>query len=85
MKNQAWLPNGTLVKDDELWQDANQAWYRNNLTGELRPATPEEIAMLPNPDIERAKQILAGNPGNINNPEQTELIRILFKLSHHLT
>lgn len=53
-----------------------------------REATPQEtdffhqtvIPFIPNPDIIRAREILASHPGTIEPPELTELIRILTRL-----
>lgn len=76
MRNQSWLPDGTLVQDEEIWQNDEGYWYRNHIMGEYRPATDEEIAMLPDPDIERVKELLATSPAAITMPEIWELMRI---------
>jgi len=80
MRNQSWLPDGTLVRDEEIWQDDTGVWYTNHLTGEHRPATEEETALLPDPDIDIALEILSTHPGTIEPPQLTQLVRIFAKL-----
>lgn len=76
MRNQSWLPDGTLVSDEEIIATPEGGLYINHLTGEERPATEDEITSLPNPDIERAKELLSTSAEVITQPEIWELLRI---------
>lgn len=77
MRNQSWLPDGTLVNDDELWDDGGTLMHTDHLTGETRLATADEIATMPDPDEARAQELLATSPNIITQPEIWELLRII--------
>jgi len=77
MRTQSWLPDGTLVSDEELWDHNGTIMYTDHLTQETRLATQEEIASMPDPDIDRAEEILETSPAAITMPEIWELLRII--------
>lgn len=76
MRTQTWLPDGTLIADTELWDDAGTLRHTDHLTGETRPPTDDEIASIPNPDDARAAELLATSPAVITQLEMWELMRI---------
>ncbi len=44
MRNQSWLQDGTLVKDDEFYWDDATLMVHDHVLDENREATVEEIA-----------------------------------------
>ncbi|GAI97943.1 unnamed protein product [marine sediment metagenome] len=42
MRNQGWLQDGTLVKDDELYLDGEVLKVKDHITGEVREPTEAE-------------------------------------------
>lgn len=80
MRSQSWLPDGTLVRDEEINLVAGEYIHYNRLTGDIRPATAEEIASLPDPDLARVEDLLSTSPAVITMPEMWELMRLFWKL-----
>lgn len=79
MRHQTWLPDGTLILDEELTLINGTLWHYDHRTGQDRLATPEEAATMPDPDIARAAELLATSPAVISQPEMWELMRIFGK------
>lgn len=79
MRNQSWLPDGTLIQDQEILTDITGIWFIDHITGTRRLATPAEISLLPDPELTWVQTTLATSPDAIPMPATWRLLRYFAK------